>query len=65
MTHATYTKGTIININDPSRGAVSIVAENQDKQLFRVSNGDKAWTCSATQLEIHGWRMQTADTERK
>ena len=59
MKHETYTVGTIINVREPSRGAVAIVAENQAKQLFRVSNGDKAWTCSATQLEIHGWRMKT------
>lgn len=60
MTHESYTIGTIKNVNEPSRGTVAIVAENQDKQLFRVSNGDKAWTCSADQLERHGWRMAGA-----
>ena len=52
-----YTIGTITNISEPQRGTLAIVAENQDKQLFRVSNGAKAWTCSAEQLERHGWRM--------
>lgn len=55
----TYTKGTIHNVTHPERGTVAIVAENQEKKLYRVSNGDKAWTCSATQLEVHGWRMKT------
>ena len=54
-----YTKGTIHNITQPQRGTLAIVAENQEKKLYRVSNGAKAWTCSATQLEVHGWRMET------
>lgn len=52
-----YTIGTITNVKEPRRGTVCIIAENQEKQLFRISNGMKQWTISASQLEAHGWQM--------